>query len=85
MPQPNTCECCANTWLAVAKVSPELLDAEAPAEWPKIVAMRNLLAHQHADLDQEILQKTIDNRLDDFTQLIDRLHAVAIANERPMT
>jgi uncharacterized protein with HEPN domain len=70
---------------AVAKVSPELLAAEAPAEWPKIVAMRNLLAHQYADLDQEILQNTIDNRLDGFTQLVDRLHAAAIANERPIT
>ncbi|WP_204080595.1 DUF86 domain-containing protein [Mycobacterium riyadhense] len=70
---------------AVAKVSPELLDAEAPAEWPKIVAMRNLLAHQYVDLDQEILQNTIDNRLEGFTQLVERLHETADANERPIT
>lgn len=66
---------------AVANVSPDLLDAQAPAEWPKIVGMRNMLAHQYADLDQEILQNTIDNRLAGFAQLIDHLHAVAIANE----
>lgn len=70
---------------AVAKVSHKLLDAEAPAEWPKNVAMRNLLAHQYANLDQEILQNTIDNRLEGFTQLVDRLHAAAMANERQIT
>jgi hypothetical protein len=31
---------------AVAKVSPELLEAEAPAEWPKI---HQRLAHTHDD------------------------------------
>jgi uncharacterized protein with HEPN domain len=66
---------------AVANVSPDLLDAQAPAEWPKIAGMRNMFAHQYADLDQEILQNTIDNRLEGFAQLIDRLHAVAIAHE----
>jgi len=44
----------------VAKVNQNLLDAEAPDDWPKIVALRNMLAHQYADLDQEILQNTID-------------------------
>ncbi|MQA62106.1 MAG: DUF86 domain-containing protein [Actinophytocola sp.] len=44
---------------AVARVSKDLLDAEAPEDWPKIVAMRNILAHQYADLDREILQNTI--------------------------
>lgn len=66
---------------AIANVSAELLDAQAPAEWPKIVGMRNMLAHQYADLDQEILQNTIDNRLEGLARLVDRLHAVAVANE----
>lgn len=51
---------------ATAKVSEKLLRTEAPEEWPKIVGMRNMLAHQYADLDQEILQNTLDNRLDGF-------------------
>lgn len=59
---------------AVGKVSPDLLHAEAPEDWSKIVGMRNILAHQYAALDQEILQNTINNRLPDLVQLIDRLH-----------
>jgi uncharacterized protein with HEPN domain len=59
---------------AVGKVSPDLLRAEAPDDWPTIAGMRNLLAHPYAALDQEILQNTIDNRLPNFVQLIDRLH-----------
>lgn len=70
---------------AVANVSRELLEAHAPEEWPKIVGMRNLLAHQYADLDQEILQNTIDNRLGGFAELVALLHAVAVANERQAT
>lgn len=66
---------------AVANVSRELLEAHVPEEWPKIVGMRNLLAHQDADLDQEILQNTIDNRLEGFAELVDLLHTVAVANE----
>lgn len=58
---------------AIAKVGDELLAAEAPDEWPKIVGMRNILAHQYADLDQEILQNTIDNQLDGLVQLVTRL------------
>jgi uncharacterized protein with HEPN domain len=52
-----------------------------PDDWPKIVGMRTMLAHQYADLDQEILQNTIDNRLAWFVRLVDRLHQAAIANE----
>lgn len=44
-------------------------------------AMRNILAHQYADLDQEILQNTIDNRLPALNQLVSRMHAVAVARE----
>jgi uncharacterized protein with HEPN domain len=66
---------------AVAKVNQDLLDAEVP-DWPKIVGMRNMLAHQYADLDQEILQNTIDNRLDGFVRLVERLHHTAIATEQ---
>lgn len=62
---------------AVARISPERLRAEAPTEWPKIVGMRNMLAHQYAELDQEILQNTIDNRLDDLIGLIERLRQAA--------
>lgn len=58
---------------ATAKVSDRLLQTEAPEDWHKIVAMRNILAHQYVDLDQEILQNTIDNRLDSFIQLVERL------------
>lgn len=43
--------------------------------------MRNILAHQYADLDQEILQNTIDNRLPALNQLVSRMHAVAVARE----
>jgi len=39
--------------------------------------MRNMLAHQYADLDQEILQNTIDNRLEGFIRLVDRLRSAA--------
>jgi uncharacterized protein YutE (UPF0331/DUF86 family) len=67
---------------AVAKVNQDLLDAEVPDDWPKIVGMRNMLAHQYADLDQEILQNTIDNRLDGFVRLVERLHQKAVATER---
>lgn len=70
---------------AIGKVSDELLAAEAPEEWPRIVGMRNILAHQYPDLDQEILQNTVDNRLDDLVQLAGRLHAAAIAREEPMS
>lgn len=58
---------------AVGRISPAYLRAEAPTEWPKIVGMRNMLAHQYAELDQEILQNTIDNRLDDLIGLVERL------------
>jgi uncharacterized protein with HEPN domain len=58
---------------AISRVSPELLDSEAPDNWPKIVAMRNMLAHQYADLDPDILQNTIDHRLGDLRDLITRL------------
>jgi uncharacterized protein YutE (UPF0331/DUF86 family) len=43
--------------------------------------MHNTLAHQYADLDQEILQNTIDNRLEGFIPLVDRLRKAAIASE----
>jgi uncharacterized protein with HEPN domain len=66
---------------AIGKTSRELLRAEAPADWPKIVGMRNILAHQYADLDQEILQNTIDNRLDGLVDLVDRLHSAGLAQE----
>lgn len=66
---------------AVGKVNPVLLQAEAPTDWPKIVGMRNMLAHQYADLDQEILQNTIDNRLAGFVNLVDRLRQAAIRPE----
>ncbi|MFD4196863.1 HepT-like ribonuclease domain-containing protein [Amycolatopsis thermoflava] len=67
---------------AVGKVSPSLLEAEAPEDWPRIVGMRNMLAHQYADLDQEILQNTIDKRLPDLIRLVDRLHELAVSRER---
>jgi uncharacterized protein YutE (UPF0331/DUF86 family) len=67
---------------AVGKVSQDLLQAEAREDWPKIVGMRNMLAHQYADLDQEILQNTIDNRLEGFTQLVDTLRSAAIVREQ---
>lgn len=66
---------------AVGRVSEQLLQAEAPKDWPKIVGMRNMLAHQYADLDQEILQNTIDNRLEGFIELVDRLRGAAIVDE----
>jgi uncharacterized protein with HEPN domain len=62
---------------AVGKVNQDLLKAEAPEDWPKIVGMRNMLAHQYADLDQEILQNTINNRLPGLVQLVDRLRGGA--------
>ena len=61
---------------AISRVSSELLDSEAPDDWPKIVAMRNILAHQYADLDPDILQNTINNRLGDLRELITRLATV---------
>lgn len=60
---------------AISRVSSELLDSQAPDDWPKIVAMRNMLAHQYADLDPDILRNTIDNRLGDLRELISRLDA----------
>lgn len=59
---------------SVAKISQQLLDAEAPEDWPKIVGMRNIIAHEYAELDAEILQNTIDNRLEAFIELVNRLH-----------
>lgn len=58
---------------AIGKVAHDLLEREAPVDWPKIVAMRNLLAHQYAELDQQILQNTIDYRLEVLIALVDRL------------
>jgi uncharacterized protein YutE (UPF0331/DUF86 family) len=66
---------------AISKVDSQLLDSEAPEAWPKIVAMRNLLAHQYADLDSGILQNTINNRLGDLEDLIMRLDS-AIQHEQ---
>ena len=66
---------------AVGNVSKQLLESEAPDDWPKIVAMRNILAHQYAELDEEILQNTIDNRLDSFIGLVSRLRDVAEQRE----
>jgi uncharacterized protein YutE (UPF0331/DUF86 family) len=66
---------------AISRVSPELLDSEAPDDWPKIVAMRNMLVHQYADLDPDILQNTINNRLGDLRDLITRLDT-AISRSR---
>jgi|SRR5215211_5073506 len=60
---------------AISRVSPELLDSEVPNDWAKIIAMRNILAHQYADLDAAILQSTINNRLGDLRNLITRLDA----------
>jgi uncharacterized protein YutE (UPF0331/DUF86 family) len=37
--------------------------------------MRNMLAHQYADVDAGILQNTIDNRLGDLRELITQLSA----------
>jgi uncharacterized protein with HEPN domain len=68
---------------AVGRVSPELLESEIPDDWPKIVAMRNILAHQYAELDQIILQNTIDNRLDSLVAAVKRLHETAVQRERP--
>jgi uncharacterized protein YutE (UPF0331/DUF86 family) len=67
---------------AVGRVSPDLLQAEMSEDWPKIVGMRNILAHQYADLDQEILQNTIDNRLEGLIQLVDQLRRAAIRREQ---
>lgn len=66
---------------AVGRVDQDLLHDHAPEDWPKIVGMRNMLAHQYADLDQEILQNTIDNRLTGFIELVDRLRRAAITRE----
>lgn len=66
---------------AIARVDRALLQAEAPAEWPKIVAMRNLLAHQYHDLDVEILQNTVNNRLGQLRALIERLRAATLHGE----
>jgi len=66
---------------AVGRISEDLLHAEAPEDWPKIVGMRNMLAHQYADLDQEILQNTIDNRLESLIQLVERLRNATIVRE----
>lgn len=43
--------------------------------------MRTMLAHQYADLDQEILQNTIDNRLGAFVDLVERLRKAAVLSE----
>ncbi|HVK22647.1 MAG TPA: HepT-like ribonuclease domain-containing protein [Actinokineospora sp.] len=67
---------------AVGRVDNDLIQVEAPADWPKIVGMRNMIAHQYADFDTEILQNTIDNRLAGFIELVDRLRSAAIAAER---
>jgi uncharacterized protein YutE (UPF0331/DUF86 family) len=66
----------------LGKVSTELLDSEGTDDWPKIVGMRNILAHQYADLDEEILQDTMDNRLAGLIQLANRIHDAAVARER---
>jgi len=67
---------------AVARVGPDLLEAEAPDEWPKIVGMRNVPAHQYSDLDQEILQNTIDNRLEGFGDLVERRPLQPVPGQR---
>jgi uncharacterized protein with HEPN domain len=61
---------------AIGRVSPQTLESAVPEDWPKIVAMRNMLAHQYADLDSDILENTIKNRLGDLRELIARLGSV---------
>lgn len=58
---------------AIGKVTRSLLQREAPTDWPEIVGMRNLLAHEYAELDEEILQNTIDNRLGALVSPVSRL------------
>lgn len=43
--------------------------------------MRNMLANQYAELDQQILQNTIDNRLDGLIQLVNRRRIVVTASD----
>lgn len=54
----------------------------SPEDWPTIVGMRNMLAHQYAEVDPEILRNTIENRLDDLVALVERLHTAALDAER---
>jgi uncharacterized protein with HEPN domain len=44
--------------------------------------MRNILAHQYADLDSAILQSTINNRLGELRELISRLAAAVRSKQR---
>lgn len=46
-----------------------------------MVAMRSRLAHQYAELDQRILQNTVDHRLDEFIELVHRPLEAASARE----
>lgn len=66
---------------AVGRVDPELVRSEFGDDWPRIVAMRNMLAHQYAELDQEILQNTVDNRLDPFVASVQRMLNAAVERE----
>ncbi|MGH3466418.1 MAG: HepT-like ribonuclease domain-containing protein [Thermocrispum sp.] len=66
---------------AVGRVGEELVGSEFAGDWPRIVAMRNMLAHRYAELDQEILQNTVDNRLGWFVASVRRLQDVAVQRD----
>ena len=66
---------------AVGRTSPELVESEIGEDWPRIVAMRNILAHQYAELDQDILRNTVENRLGRFIEAVERLRRAAAEAE----
>jgi uncharacterized protein with HEPN domain len=48
---------------AASRISPETRVAAASIPWPRIIAMRHRLVHAYADIDHEIVWKTVPEEI----------------------
>jgi len=56
---------------AAARIPPEMRERHPQIEWRKIVGLRNIMVHQYASVDEEILWDVVRNSISD---LQDKLH-----------
>jgi uncharacterized protein with HEPN domain len=58
---------------AAGQIGSETRDAEPDIEWTKVVALRNLIAHEYFRVDLEIIQAILDEQLDHLDDAAVRL------------
>lgn len=58
---------------AARRISPDCMAANTHIPWREIVGLRNILAHEYGQVDQELVYATAVN---DIPMLIDYLHAL---------